>query len=142
MNTLNDFYLKLGEIVFNYQLLENDLRKIYACIRKGSIEDNLEYARLNFKGLGQVIISLRELDNSDNKPYFSNEDYELLLELTHKRNFYCHKVSMKFIYINNFIESKKFSDTFNELLSDTLRIRSIAEQAEKIRIEVFNLYRR
>lgn len=141
MNNLNGFLKNLGEIVFYYQLLESDLRKIYACMKKGDLESNLSMTYQEFKGLGEVIRGLKVLDNQDNNPYFSDQDYDLLLNLSKKRNYYCHKVSLKFIYIKDFEKSMKFIKCYQELEDDLKTLKMIENQAENLRIDVYRRFR-
>lgn len=136
---LERFKKILGETIVLYQLIEYDLRMIYAGILKGNFDDNLELAFDNRKisGLGTIIKMLEKLDFSDNKPYLSKQDYKLLKDLAEDRNYFCHQCARDFMYEKNHNKlENKFNSVFNKLLNAYNGLDDLHIQVEKIRIDI------
>ena len=60
---------------------------------------NKHFDEIENKTLGQMIRKLKELDNSDNKPLISSNDYNFLTQICDNRNHWAHSVFTEFIYI-------------------------------------------
>lgn len=136
---LERFKKILGETIVLYQLIEYDLRMIYAGILKGNFDDNLELAFDNRKisGLGTIIKMLEKLDFSDNKPYLLKQDYKLLKDLAEDRNYFCHQCARDFMYEKNHNKlENKFNSVFNKLLNAYNGLDDLHIQVEKIRIDI------
>ena len=99
MDNFDKYKYLLGETISLYQFMENDLKLIYAGMLNGNFYKNIDKVRNTYKGLGQIIMALEILDNSDGKPYFSADTYVLLNKLARQRNYYCnHLYPPKDIY--------------------------------------------
>ena len=122
--------------------MENDLKLIYAGMLSGDYFKNIEHVRSTFKGLGQVIMALEELDNSDGNPYFSRETYALLNKLARQRNFYCHQCCMDFCYDPYFRESVEFHDSLQSLIKTNTTLKNIQAETEKHRIAILDKFNR
>ena len=72
MDNFDKYKYILGETIILYQFMENDLKLIYAGMLNGNFYKNIDKVRSTYKGLGQIVMALEELDNSDGSPYFSN----------------------------------------------------------------------
>jgi hypothetical protein len=142
MDNFDKYKYLLGETITLYQFMENDLKLIYAGMLSGNFSKNIEKVRSTYKGLGQIIIALEELDNSDGSPYFSRETYILLNKLARQRNYYCHQCCMEFCYNPYFQESPEFEDSFRKLVETNTSIKSIQEQTERHRINILTRYNR
>lgn len=57
--TRDKFKLIHSELIMQVQLIENDLRLIYAAMRKGDFDDNIEI--LEKANLGKIITELKNL---------------------------------------------------------------------------------
>ena len=74
MEDFDKYKYLLGETIIHYQFMENDLKLIYAGLLPGNFYKNIEMVRSNFKGLGQIVIALEELDfSTGDTPYFTRE---------------------------------------------------------------------
>ena len=142
MNNFDNYKYLLGETIINYQLIENDLKMIYAGMLSGDFNDNIDYVDKTFHGLGQIIIALQKLDNSDNKPYFSKEDYKILKNLARDRNYYCHQCAIDFGYIQNFINSTEYKKNYSKLQSVNTEIKRMQKLTEDFRFEILKKYNR
>ena len=142
MNNFDNYKYLLGETIINYQLIENDLKMIYAGMLSGDFNDNFDYADKTFHGLGQIINALQKLDNSDNKPYFSKEDYKILKNLARDRNYYCHQCAIDFGYIQNFINSTEYKKNYSKLQSVNTEIKRMQKLTEDFRLEILKKYNR
>ena len=58
--TREKFKLIHSELIMQVQLIENDLRLIYAAMRRGNFDDNVEI--LEKANLGKIITELKKLD--------------------------------------------------------------------------------
>lgn len=142
MNNFDNYKYLLGETIINYQLIENDLKMIYAGMLSGDFNDNIDYVDKTFHGLGQIIIALQKLDNSDNKPYFSKEDYKILKNLARDRNYYCHQCAIDFGYIQNFINSTEYKKNYSKLQLVNTEIKRMQKLTEDFRFEILKKYNR
>jgi len=133
----------LGETIGYYQLLENDLKLIFAGMMKGeNFAENYDITCREFQGLGKIITALKELDNSDNKPYFSQETYRLLFKLAGERNYFCHKCCLDFRYIQDFEKSKEYAKACKKLIDSNKLIKDIHAKTEEHRLKILKDYHR
>jgi len=138
-----DFEFYVGETIGYYQLIEHDLKLIYAGMLKGEdFSKNIELVNANFKGLGQVIKALEVLDNTDGKPNFSKESYKILMKLAKERNYFCHQCFQDFRYIPNFENSKEYAIACEKLVQANAQIRAMHAQTEKFRLAILHRYKR
>ena len=142
MDNFDKYKYFLGETITLYQFMENDLKLIYAGMLSGNFYKNIDKVRSTYKGLGQIIMALEELDNSDGNPYFSKDTYALLNKLARQRNYYCHQCCMEFCYNPYFRDSPEFNESFEKLLKTNESIKHIQEQTEKHRINILTRYNR
>ena len=136
MDNFDKYKYLLGETIILYQFMENDLKLIFAGMLSGNFYKNIEQVRSTYKGLGQIIIALEELDNSDGSPYFSSETYALLHKLARQRNYYCHQCCMEFCYNPYFRDSAEFNESYESLIKTNSTIKKIQAETEKHRINV------
>ena len=115
--TRDQFKLVHSELIMQVQLIENDLRLIYASMKAGVFEDN--YDNLEQANLGKIIRALKELDNSDGAPELSDKDYETLNQIREIRNYWCHQCYLDYIYIvDDNAQEKKFQKIAERLHQD------------------------
>jgi hypothetical protein len=142
MDQYDRYKYLLGETVLLYQMMENDLKLIYAGIQEGNFFKNVENVRSTYKGLGQIIMALEELDGARSTPYFSGETYNLLSKLSRQRNYYCHQCSLDFCYDPYFRESIEFKDALEKLERTNEIIKSVQAQTSGHRANVLSRYNR
>lgn len=142
MDDFDKYKYLLGETVMLYQFMENDLKLIYAGMLDGDFYSNISKVRSTFKGLGQVVQALEQLDNSDEKPYFSRETYALLNKLARQRNFYCHQCCVEFCYNPYFRESAEFKESCESLMKTVKSIREVQAQTQKHREAILDKFNR
>ena len=142
MDNFDKYKYILGETIVLYQFLENDLKIIFAGILKGNFYKNIEYVRSEYKGLGQVIKALEELDNSDSSPYFSKETYIVLNKLARQRNYYCHQCCVDFAYNPDFKNSIEFRESLEKLIDTNNSIKYVQPQIEEHKTNVLNRFNR
>ncbi len=75
----NQFKLIHSELIQQVQCVENNLKIIYAAMRKGNFKNNLK--SVEKMNLGKIARELEKLDNSDDIPEFSEEEYITIDEL-------------------------------------------------------------
>lgn len=129
----NQFKILHSETIMYYQIIEHDLKLIYAYMLKGNIYANLD--EIENKTLGQMIKMLKELDNSDGKPLISSGDYNFLSQISTNRNLWAHQTYIEFIYIDNFLGSKEYQKQCEKLQIDHDRVSRAYNILESIRIK-------
>ncbi len=134
MFSIEEFKYYLGETILCYQLIEHDLKIIYAGMLKGNFNDNIAITNEEYHGLGQIVKALQELENNNNKAFFSYADYKLLKSLARERNYFCHQCIIDFGYIQNFLTSNEYKLACNKLKKANSEILSLQKQTEKIRL--------
>ena len=142
MDEYDRYKYLLGETVLLYQMMENDLKLIYAGMQEGNFFKNIETVRSTYKGLGQIIMALEELDNTHSTPYFTQETYNLLNKLARQRNYYCHQCSLDFCYDPYFRQSIEFKDSIAKLERTNEIIKSVQAQTSGHRANVLARYNR
>ena len=135
------FKILHSETIMYYQVVEHDLKLIYAYMRKGDVYDNLD--SVETKTLGQMIDMLKDLDNEDGKPNISSGDYNYLKQLSKNRNHWAHKVFTEFMYEENFLYSSEYEKQCQKLQKDHDRLSVVYKNVEKVRIRLCSeVYRR
>ncbi len=142
MDSFDNFKYLLGETIMLYQFIENDLKIIYAGMLNGNFFKNIQLVRSTYKGLGQIIQALENLDNSDNTPYFDKNTYFLLNKLARQRNYYCHQCCIDFAYNPNFRESIDFKESYTKLMETNAIIKNIQSQTELHKSKVLQKFNR
>ena len=137
--TYQEFLLLHSDTIRCFQLIEHDLKGIYAFMQQGDVDENFE--SLSKKNLGYVLKSLKKLDYSDGDPFLSPEDYNFLNQMRDKRNYWCHQCFVEFVYLPNFESSSNFRKVFSKLHRDHDRLVIVQKNVERVRIEAAEAYR-
>lgn len=136
---LDDFHLLVGQTIMYCQVIEHDIKRIYAAMHKGDYYDNL--ARVEKWPLGKCVQELKILDFSDNDPYISASDYNFLKQMTEKRNHWCHETYQEFLYNNQYLQSKEYANECHKLQRDNERLSSVCDALENVRIKAQQKFR-
>lgn len=139
-HTLNNFHFLVGETVMFCQLIENDLKLIFASMLKGKFEENL--IEIEKDTFGLMIQKLEKLDYSDNKPLISKSDYRFLKQMSKKRNHWCHNTYVEFGYVTNYLYSNEFNREFQKLEIENQQFKSLQKTLQQIRFEAYQEYRK
>ena len=142
MDTFDKYKYLLGETIMLYQLMENDLRLMFAGMTSGDFYSNLDKVKATYKGLGQLVQALEQLDNMDSSPYFTRETYALLNRLARQRNYYCHQCCLDFCYNPQFRESIEYKQSLEKLEKTNDIIKSIQAQTNRHRELILSKYNR
>ena len=134
------FKLIHSELIQQVQCIENNLKIIYAAMCKGNFNKNLKVVeKMN---LGKIARELEQLDNSDDMPEFSEEEYDIIDEIREIRNYWCHQCYLDFMYIeNNFEGEKEFQKVATKLHYDEFRTYALFEKTESMRQFITDKYR-
>ena len=124
------FCTLLGHTIAYFQLIENDIKQIYAAMSKGNVKDTMDRIEREKWTMGQAVMELQELDY---RHYISSEDYSFLRQITGKRNHWCHESILTFIDVPNFLTSKEFRDEYNRLVRDNERLKVVSYNLETVR---------
>lgn len=113
---------------------------MYAGMLKGNYTDNLNTV-IN-KPLGPVLKQLEELDYSDDSPYLSRGDYNLLNKIKDIRNYWVHKGYIDFLYGSIDGYQSRLNKQYQILSKDVGRLTRLAEILEDVRIEMMKYFGR
>lgn len=141
MMTREKFKLIHSELIMQVQLIENDLKLIYAGMHKGNFDKN--FNTLEKSNLGTVIRKLKELDYSDGHPDLSKCDYEVLEQIREIRNYWCHQCFLDYVYIQDDRQREyQFQQIARRLSEDENRTWDLHEHLAKLRIKILERYER
>ena len=136
----NRFKLIHSELIQQVQCIENNLKIIYAAMHKGNFKSNLK--SVEKMNLGKIARELEELDNSDNLPDFSEEEYTTIDEIREIRNYWCHQCYLDFVYIENDYERERaFLKVAERLHYDEYRTYDLFKKTEEMRFAIIEKYR-
>lgn len=141
INDEGTFHTYVGETIMFCQCIENDIKWIYAGMRKGNVDENFDELQQSKATLGQVLGKLEKLDN-EHDPYLSPKDYELLREVTNIRNHWAHKAYTEFVYCEGAEYDKAFQRQARRLENDHNRLEKLSDIIEKVRFDVLKRYGR
>lgn len=139
-NSLDEFHVLVGETIMFCQTVEHDIKLIYAIMLKGDIDKNLK--NVESWTLGKTINLLQQLDFSDDDHFFSDDDYDLLNEITDKRNHIVHNTYQEFVYDDSNSWDKDFNKQFKELKSFHDEMVNLSDLIEKVRFKALKVYPR
>lgn len=130
-----------SELIMQVQLIENDLKLIYAGMHKGNFDKN--FNMLEKSNLGTTIRKLKELDYSDGHPDLSKRDYEVLEQIREIRNYWCHQCFLDYVYVKDDRQREyQFQQVARRLSEDENRTWDLHEHLEKLRIKILENYDR
>ena len=139
--THNRFKLIHSELIMQVQLIEHDLRLIYAAMKPGDFEDNLD--DLERAALGRIAKELKVLDYSDGRPDLSETDYETINRIREIRNYWCHQCCLDYVYIEDDNRRKqKFQEIAVRLRHDEGLTWKLHEKLEILRNRKLKEYHR
>ncbi len=129
-----------SELIQEVQCVENNLKIIYAAMLKGNFKSNLK--SVEKMNLGKIARELEGLDNSDDMPEFTEEEYNTIDKIREIRNYWCHQCYLDFMYIQNDYERETaFQKVAERLHYDEFRTNDLFEKTEKMRCFILEKYR-
>ena len=139
--TRDKFKVIHSELIMQVQCIENDLRLIYAAMKSGDFEDNID--DLEKANLGRIIKELKKLDYSDGHPDLSESDYDLIDQIREIRNYWCHQCYLDYVYILGDYEREcRFQEIADRLSCDENRTWELHRKLEKLRFQKLKEYHR
>lgn len=136
---IETFHTYVGRTIMHCQTIEHDIKLIYAGMKAGNMDKTLDIIAEKRMTLGMVLKNLKELDHSDNKPFFSESDYDLLKQITDIRNHWAHKAYCEFLYSD---DENDFVRQARRLENDHNRLEGLSETIEDVRFRVLRKYGR
>lgn len=140
MTYLNNFNRLVGETIMYCQRIEHDIKIIYAAMLSGDMQENLNL--VSRETLGSVLVALKALDNSDNDPVFTENDYRLLKEIKNIRNFIAHQCYVDFLYLQDENFTQKLSQNHRKIEVFNNNLQNLSILVEKARFSVLSKFRR
>jgi len=137
---LNEFHFMVGQTIMYCQLIEHDVKRIYAAMKAGDYYENL--ITIEKLSLGQTLQKLKELDFSSDSHYISAKDYNFLNQMTKKRNHWCHQTYQNFLYNPEFLQSKEYTDECRKLKRDNELLYNVYNVLEETRIQALKDFNR
>lgn len=142
INNLKKFHQYVGETIMLCQCIEFDIKWMYAAMLRGDVDDNFEDLQKEKISLGQAILKLEALDNSED-PYLTSTDYKMLREINDIRIHWAHNAYLEFIYCDDEGEREElFLRQSRRLENDHNRLNKLSDKIEKTRLEVLDTYGR
>ena len=126
-----------SDIVLFAQIIENDLKWIYAFMRGGDPQKNYDELIQMKITFGQVVFELRQLDHDR---FLDEEDYRFLQGMAQKRNYWCHRCALDFVYEPNFLHSEAYAQACHRLFVDHERFTDVNENVERARLRAITVY--
>ncbi len=140
MATLEDFHTMVGKTIMECQGIEHDVKLIFAGMLKGDFQQN--FLAVKDKPLGDVLIDLQQLDNSDDKPFLSRNDYRLLHEIRTVRNWLAHEAYIDFMYDSKGQIRDSFTESYHKCLDFYNRMKKLSLLIEDIRLTILKHFNR
>ena len=137
---LNVFKILHSELIAFFQCIEHDLKIIYAYMHEGNPNETLR--SLSKTNLGAIIMELELLDNSDNHPYFSKEEYAYLKQIKNIRTYWCHEAYLDFIYDSDRLNSKAYKNVAIQLQIDHDHLNNVYQNVNNVLNTVMVKFRR
>ena len=131
---INEFHFMLGQTIMYCQIIEHDVKMIYAAMHNGDMRRTLREIERKKWTLGATIENLKRLDLSDGNAYISLEDYEFLQDMTDKRNHWCHDCYINFIYERDIDKSVSYSRECVNLRRDNAKLGMVYKMLENVRV--------
>lgn len=137
METLQPFHSLVGEILMYCQMIEHDVKEIYAYRAKGNYQDNLRLLAEEKTTMGRTVTKLKELDRALAHPLFSQQDYDLLFQIVSKRNYYAHQAYLSFVYVIGEVEvDLAYEQAYKKASYDKEKLSALYEAVEDVRLSV------
>ena len=134
--TIDRFRRLHSEIIEYYQCIEYDMKRIYSAMSAEDFDENMEW--LSNDNWGMILNKLKKLDNSDNNPFFTEEEYALLDEIRTRRNFWCHQCCLEWVYIgDDYKRQNRLERLTRQLENEHNRAEKLQRKMERIYIEEF-----
>lgn len=138
--TRDTFKIIHSELIQQVQCIEHDLKVMYAAMKKGRFQSNME--AVSKANLGKIARELEALDYSDDFPELSERDYELIDEIRDIRNYWCHQCYIDFVYISDHYQrERQFQDIAQRLHYDENRTYALMQKIEKMKLCILDKYR-
>ena len=132
-----EFKMLHSETIMFCQAIEHDLKIIYSFMLKGDPDETFE--SLSKTTLGALVKKLKELDNTDDNQFISNDDYNFLKQMTEKRNYWSHQCYVDLIYDD---DSSNYERILNKLKRDHDRFEVVSDNVERARLRAVETYKR
>ena len=133
-----NFNMLLAETVMQCQRIEHDVKIIYAAMKSGDFDDNLDSVEKS--PLGDVLSDLQRLDNSDGRPYLHPDDYKLLNQIRTVRNWLVHQSYADFMYSPGAEHMRDFDRAYKKLDDFHSRMRALGNAVERVRLDCLKRY--
>ena len=106
-----------SEIIEYFQCIEYDMKRIYSAMSSDDFDENMDWLANN--NWGVVLNKLKKLDNSDDDPFFNDDEYSLLDEIRDRRNYWCHQCYLDWVYCHDSWERNiKLQKVYNRLANE------------------------
>ncbi len=127
------FKLIHSELIQQVQIIEHNLKIIYATINNGDFGENYEH--ISKTNLGKIIKELKRLETEGLNTQLSEEDYKVIDEIREIRNYWCHQCYIDYIYESNDKKREKLFQLVAEKLHyDEQHTYQLSKKMENLRM--------
>ena len=135
------FYSYIGEIIMFCQKIEHDVKLLSAAVSPHGYKVGLEILKEDKTTLGQALTMLRDFDNLQKIPYFSDVDYKALWRVNGIRNFYAHQCFQELLYVKGEDNRKAaMREMADKVEQDHKALEVLSDRIEKTRINYFKTH--
>lgn len=140
--TLDNFHFILGQTIMYCQIIEHDVKMIYTAMCKGDMNNTLNIIEKQKWTLWHSVKELKKLDFSDSNNYISANDYNFLSQMAHKRDYWCHKTYLQFVYNKSFLDSIEYEKECQKLQRDNEKLSAVYKALEEVRLNAMRDFNR
>ena len=131
---LPQFDAAYAETLRYCQVVEHDVMMILALLQEGDPKANLIEIREQRKTLGEIIHDIHEIDESQDKPFFSVNDYKVLYSIRNERNHFVHEAFSSFLYKTGELAEEAFRKEQERLQKFHANMALMAKATQRARI--------
>lgn len=125
-----------GKILFYCQIIESDLKVIYACL----VSKDLDSLKRNVSDMNEVTLG-ETLTLLKGKGLLMDNDIHVLHELRRIRNDVVHQSYLTFAFLTGRERLMKMKETYDLLTFDAQRLKDAMDRLENVRLRLVEKYR-
>ena len=132
----DEFKRIVGEIICICQIIELDLKLIYACLYLSIFKKKFKYSSNNNWTLGETITQIENIQKKLPEPVFSKDQYSKLYRITSERNNITHTLVKSFSYLDDFVNSMEFKTAFNRINNFSQQVLNLHKIIQEKRVQL------
>ena len=127
----DEFKIYVAETLEYTQVLQEDLKWIYAFLHKGKTEKN--YEKISKKKILKVVDNVEALDFAHENHQLNLEDYTILRQIQNLRDYISEKMFATFILNQDFSKSLEYNHACEKIVNYHSEIKDLIPKVRKFR---------